>query len=351
MVNIGCDETFDLGQGKSKALCDRIGKYNVYLDFVLKICNDLLARGYKVQFWGDIVLEKPEVIHRIPKGVIALNWGYEADHSFELEASRFEEAGIPFYVCPGTSSWLSLAGRTDNALGNLLNAAEAGLKHGASGYLITDWGDKGHWQSLPVSYLGIIAGAGLAWSLEANRNLDLPTALNRHAFEDAAGVMGELAYELGNIYQLPGLARNNASELLWILQSSPEQLNQAQQQLPQTASPHQLNYLPETTLVEALDQIDRIMAPLHQSRMPQPEAELIKREYRLTANLMRLACRRALLALEPQQFQSEYASEISAIIKEYTQVWLSRNQPGGLADSLIDLLKLQNKTGLEPVYV
>jgi hypothetical protein len=336
-VNIGCDETFDLGQGKSKALCEQIGKHRVYLDFVLKICHDMLARGYKVQFWGDIVLEKPELIHEIPAGVIGLNWGYEADHPFELEASQFEEAGIPFYVCPGTSSWLSLAGRTENALGNLLNAAEAGLRHGASGYLITDWGDKGHWQSLPVSYLGIVAGAALAWSLEANRNLDIPTALNRHAFEDTAGVMGELDYELGNIYQLPGLARNNSSGLFWILQRSPEDLKQVQQQL----DPDKTRYVPETTLLEALDRIDRIMAPLDQSRMPQPEAELVKREYRLIANLMRLACRRALLALEPQQFQAEYASEIPAIIEEYKQVWLSRNQPGGLADSLTGLLELQ----------
>lgn len=336
-VNIGGDETFDLGQGKSKALCEQIGKHRVYLDFVLKICHDMLARGYKVQFWGDIVLEKPELIHEIPAGVIGLNWGYEADHPFELEASQFEEAGIPFYVCPGTSSWLSIAGRTKNALDNLLNAAEAGLKHGANGYLITDWGDQGHWQSLPVSYLGIIDGAALAWSLETNRNLDLPTALNRHAFEDEAGVMGELAYELGNLYLLPGLTRNNSSGLFWILQRSPEDLKQVQQQL----DPDKARYVPETTLVEALSRIERIMENLEKSRMPSPEAELVKREYRLTANLLGLACQRGLLALEPARFQSEYGAGIAAIIEEYKQVWLSRNQPGGLADSLAVLLKLK----------
>ena len=37
--------------------------------------------------------------------------------------------------------------------------AENGLKHGAVGYLNTDWGDRGHWQVLPVSYLGFAAGA------------------------------------------------------------------------------------------------------------------------------------------------------------------------------------------------
>ena len=71
-----------------------------------------------MQFWGDIVLQHPDLIPEIPKDVIALAWGYEANHPFELECARFAEAGIPFYVCPGTSSWCSLGGRTANALGN-----------------------------------------------------------------------------------------------------------------------------------------------------------------------------------------------------------------------------------------
>jgi hypothetical protein len=29
---------------------------------------------------------------------------------------------IPFYVCPGTSSWNTVVGRTDNAIANLINA-------------------------------------------------------------------------------------------------------------------------------------------------------------------------------------------------------------------------------------
>jgi hypothetical protein len=342
-VNIGCDETFDLGQGKSKPVCDELGKDRVYLDFLKKISGNLIERGYKVQFWGDIVLEHPEAIPQIPKGVIALDWGYDEDYPFEVTCSKFEAAGVPFYVCPGTSAWCSLAGRSTNAINNLRHAAEAGLKHGAEGYLITDWGDLGHWQTLPVSYLGIVVGAALSWSLETNQDLDVPTALNRHAFEDQAGVMGKLAYELGNIYLLPGLARRNASQLFWILQYSPEQLKQAQHGLAQVesailgAAPPAV---PDPTLIEALNSIDRILAPLENSRMTSPEAELVKREYRLTANMLRLACWRGLEATESGQFEAEYNSQKPAMLQEYKEIWLSRNQPGGLADSMEKLLKL-----------
>lgn len=84
----------------------------------------------KMMFWGDIILQQPDLISRLPKDSIALEWGYEADHPFDADGAKFTEAGVPFYVCPGTSSWNSLVGRTDNALGNLLNAAENGLKQG-----------------------------------------------------------------------------------------------------------------------------------------------------------------------------------------------------------------------------
>jgi len=88
---------------------------------------------------------------------------------------------IPFYVCPGTSSWNTVVGRTDNAVANLVSAAHHGRENGAVGYLVTDWGDNGHWQTLPVSYLGFMAGAGLAWNAEANDVVRNQTHTRTHA--------------------------------------------------------------------------------------------------------------------------------------------------------------------------
>ena len=105
LVNIGCDETFDLlGNGRSAAAVKEKGEGRADLDFLLKVADLVRARGKRPMFWGDIILKHPELVGELPKDMIALDWGYEGNHPFMDEAAKFHEAGLDFYVCPGTSS-------------------------------------------------------------------------------------------------------------------------------------------------------------------------------------------------------------------------------------------------------
>ncbi len=199
--NIGCDETWDLGRGQSKEICEAKGKGRVYLEFLKQIAAEVRGRGKKMMFWGDIILHYPELISELPADVIALNWGYEANHPFEKEAGLFASANIPFYVCPGTSTWMTLVGRHDNAFANLRQAAQAGARHGARGYLITDWGDGGHPQPLAVSYAPYLVGAARAWCKEVNPEPLLAPVLSRDVFEDPTGKAAEAALALGRAHR------------------------------------------------------------------------------------------------------------------------------------------------------
>ena len=71
--NVGCDETIDLGKGRSAPEVAARGVGRVYLDFLLKIHALVSERGRRMQFWGDIVLEHPELIRELPRDVVALN--------------------------------------------------------------------------------------------------------------------------------------------------------------------------------------------------------------------------------------------------------------------------------------
>ena len=55
-----------------------------------------------MMFWGDIIMQHPELIGEIPRDATALEWGYEHDHPYDADTKAFKKAGLPFYVCPGT---------------------------------------------------------------------------------------------------------------------------------------------------------------------------------------------------------------------------------------------------------
>lgn len=322
--NVGCDETIDLGLGRSKAECRRVGTGRVYLDFLLKIYHEVIKRGLHMQCWGDIITTYPEIVHELPKDLTILEWGYEAEHPFEEHCEKYAEAGLEFYVCPGTSAWNSIAGRTDNCLQNLSNAARNGLKFEAQGYLITDWGDCGHWQMWPVSYLGFAAGAAYAWSYLTNQDVDIRDALNRYAFLDPTGNMGNLAYDLGNIYHEIGIEPENESVLFNILQKP---IHEWKDDLEPKSAIQVFHH--------TLHTIDQVSENRSQINSLRPDKELLVREFKLTIELLRHACMRGIYGYGSLEYSPKSLLEgLEKIVAEYRLIWLARNRPGGLTDSL-----------------
>jgi len=213
LFNVDCDETCDLCRVQSKQLCGKRGKGRVYLDFLKQIHREVSVCGKRMMFWGDIILKYPKLIRELPKNVIALNWGYEANHPFAKDAAQFAKATIPFYVCPGTSTWQTLIGKHDNSLANLRAAAKAGKKFGATGYLITDWGDGGHPQPLAVSWPMFLAGASLAWNVNGFDESRLASVLSRDVFGDLTGKLAGAAFNLGFVHKKLGVKAPNETPL------------------------------------------------------------------------------------------------------------------------------------------
>jgi hypothetical protein len=329
--NVGCDETADLGRDRSKVLVEEIGVGRAYLQFLSKVVDLAKQHGRIPLVWGDIIMEHPELVLELPSGLIALEWGYEAASPFDQNGARFAASKIPFYVCPGTSSWLSLVGRTDNALANLRNAAINGKKHGAIGYLITDWGDYGHWQPLPVSYLGFAYGAAVSWAVEANLDLDVPAVLNQFAFDDPSGVMGKIAYESGTLYQIVNeVPHNNGAAMIRALYTPmaklriPGWLRGTETSLASFDSDH---------LHQAIKAMDAQYAALDRARPADP---LMIDDYRLAMRLWKHGCKRLLIANNDATYSNaDMLAELEGLRDDFRTVWLARNRPGGLDDSLV----------------
>ncbi len=341
-VNVGCDETFDIGQGRSRREVEQRGG-RVYLDFLLKIHRIVSAQGRRMQFWGDILLHHPELIAEIPRDVIALVWGYEADHPFQRQCEAFAASGLDFHVCPGTSSWRSVTGRTDNAIANLRSAAVHGLAAGAKGYLITDWGDAGHWQTQPVSYPGYACGASVAWAVGANQNIALDAALDAHVFNDPAGKMGRTVLNLGNLYCVDGLpAIGNATVFFNALQTQPEV------SMPKIGT----NPEPYRTAANRAAELTTILA---RTRLQGPDASLTRDEMTFAGTLARwgLELCAARAGGTEQRLPADWIPGrhglplVRQMRAEHARLWLARNRPGGLAESLARMTTLYS-TDPEP---
>lgn len=330
--NVGCDEPWELGRGKSKeAVAERGGR--VYLDWILALHKEVTQRGRAMMFWGDIILHYPELVPELPKDVIVMEWGYEPTHPFEENCAKYAEAGVPFYVCPGVSSWNSLAGRSREAMGNIARAALEGKKHGAIGLLVTDWGDRGHWQPWPVSYIGMAYAAAMAWSADVARQPKMDEGLDIHVYQDSAREMATISNDLASVYIQVGPPNINGQVLAYALEWTPENYRD-KLKFYEDWGGHEANITPDN-LRAVIQLIDSTVARIESTRMTRPDAALIRAEWRTAAHLLRHGAKWLLyLQGETGYAPAELLAEIDTLILQQRQNWLARSRPGGLDDSI-----------------
>jgi hypothetical protein len=338
-INVGCDETWELGKGRSRDECERKGAERVYLEFLSKIRKLAAQRGRTVQFWGDIILRRPELIGELPDGVIALDCGYEASKDFDDSGAKFAAGGVPYYVCPGTSTYLTLAGRTYLARPNLLSAAQNGLRHGAIGFLNTNWGEGGHLEPLPVSYFGLAYGAAVCWSVAANKDIEIEKALDAHVFLDEARVMGRFAAQLGALCH-DGHVEGEGSEFYTFILHRP----------CDPISDGKIRNVGFDALDIMEPRLDELAPMIESARLKSTDAALVADEYRLVVDLIRHALKltRARLTANctvaelPAQTRGAMLGEWNDIMDRHARLWMARSREGGLEDSFDRLVRLRD---------
>lgn len=349
-INVGCDETFELGQGRSRVEVASRGRGRVYLDYLLEILASLHAQGKEVLFWGDVVRQHPELVDEIPqRDTIALAWHYEAPTDrpafpeslaetfavlgmspeslcgFEAHVAPFAGTGLPFWVCPGTSTWNSLVGRLSNSMANLRDAAVVGRARGASGYLVTDWGDNGHLQPPSVSFPPLVYGAALAWCADANRDLDVAAALDRFVFGDASGGLGAGLVLAGGVYERTGLGWFNGSPLFYRL-------------LARGGPFAALGKATAGGVERATVELEEAAALVAGSRPTCADGDVVRRELLQAIRLARHGARR--LARDEgfaQHDDADLRRDLTDAIAEQRACWALRSRPGGLDDSVARL--------------
>lgn len=348
--HVGLDEAFELGRGKNK---DK-DKNKLYAEYTEKLYEEVKKRNKKMMMWADGAAKSTEMIEQLPKDIIFMEWGYEKEHPFAKRAEKYARAGRRFYVCPGTNSQLSITGITDNMLANIEAAAEAAVKYGAEGILLTDWGDLHHLQYLPISYPAIIHCAALAWNnREKEKEEELAQALERFVFMDSSRKMGQLLLEAGRYYQqeefelpcrtlavLPletGLSgKEEYEQYVSLLLYLGERLNE-----PEVISPYieGRKNKKEADFEKIWMHIDCLLQSLADVKA---ECEEGRRAVRELENALRMVAMLTKYRAHILEIPAEKVldSEIDRILSEHKKVWLARNKVSGLNKGIECIEKL-----------
>ena len=322
--NANCDETWDLGRGRSQHLLEELGPGGLYLRHMLRVRELARAHGRRLQMWDDMLLKHPEVIGELPDDITLLDWHYEAADTYPSVA-RLAEAGRRFLVCPGTSSWNTLFPRIDNANANIRTLARQATEHGAAGLLNTDWGDGGHYQPLGQSWYGYAFGAEQAWSGGATPDEEFDPAFGRLFFGAKEGeVVVAAMRRLAAVNRLPGVAHRNASHTVYALFDEP-------------LIGRMIEELPAET-VEALRETGRTISDIFQVAAAESPEYLTLHEMAFSADLIGEAGRKVALSQRIRAGWREIAAgrvERGAAIAQIDG-WLAELEERWQAMSLLD---------------
>ncbi|XP_073248939.1 uncharacterized protein [Porites lutea] len=204
-VHVGLDLAPEFGKGKSHSVTEEKGTDEVYMSYLKSVHQSCCRHGRTLQFWANALHEDPEQLWNLPPGVIAMEYGHKVNHDFLKFCKPLVDAGVSFFVCPGTGSWNSACGNSVDSFTVIHNAVQTAVACNALGVLICDWSLPGHVNPPSVSIPALLAGAGLAWKSSAelsNVRSSLADVLSRHVFMDASGSFGRALIDLGSTHSV-----------------------------------------------------------------------------------------------------------------------------------------------------
>lgn len=333
-VHIGCDETFDVGQGRSKDAVEARGRGAVYAEFVTKIANECERLGLEPHFWADIALSDPGTFEKLPESLVPVAWGYEPDSPFEDWCERLDALGRPFLIAPGTGCWRTFAGRPSERRANLAAASRAAAASGADGLLVTTWGDLGHRQPWPLTLHALCDAAEASWNSEPVRTDDAahadPDAAARVAFRERDGAalsafadsLGDLDAELRDASTDRDVLKNASATFSELFPATPD--------------------APARGDVAAWERLGTDLDVLLE-RAPAPHDRLVASELTHAVSWTGLAIDVARWRRTGRDaaLRGELVARVDALVEELRELWPRRARRPGLVHSLAHVARLR----------
>jgi hypothetical protein len=189
----------------------------------------------------------------------------------------------------------------------------------------------------------LAAGAALSWCLAANSDLDahhLAAALDVHSFQDPSAVLGRTVLALGDAHRSMEVQVPNMSILCLPLYQPGMRLGEG----PTSG-------VTEADFARVEEVIGQDLDALPAARSNRADGALVVEELRAGADLAMLLCQDSqarlradgTLAGVPPATRRQLAARLEPMLDRHRALWMARNRPGGLPESVSWLERLLSR--------
>ena len=326
--NMAADESWDVGLGASKERVKNSDLASVHAEHYKRLFAILAKHGKRPLMYGDIILNHPSILEKIPRDIIIVDWQYWAGQAYP-STEVFRKAGFPFIVSPAIWNFTGPFPNYLNTVINIRNFAREGYDNGALGILTSNWNDYGGEALRELNYYGFAWTAECAWQPV---NAD-PVRFEEKFFASffgnlEAGQFARSAYQLlSNVYThlewheiwrhplLP--VRSSTLNNLWRFQAIESTMPLVNELLEKAAGKATTNK-EHLRYIRFVTRLNSWFASKIKAR---EEVRSVQQDSSLSADdqatIIRKTCNRMVADLE-------------ALKKEYSELWLKTNREANL---------------------
>ncbi len=194
--NMAADESWDVGLGANKERVAASDLATVHAEHYKRLFEIIKKYNKKPMMYGDVILNNPTILEKIPKDVIIIDWHYSPQEQY-ASPTTFRNAGFPFIVSPAVWNFTGPFPNYVNTMINIQNLNRDGYRNGSIGLLTSNWNDYGGEALRELNYYGYAWTAECAWRPLGADIARFDAAFFHEFFSgEQAALLGQTAYAL-----------------------------------------------------------------------------------------------------------------------------------------------------------
>ena len=162
-VHIGFDEAFQIEQAARQGGM-AAQPAQLFINQLNTVDQLFSQSGKTVMAWGDIMVKYPEIVTKLPPGLIAVAWEYDPgpESHYQHWLGPLSAQHIPHLIATGVTCWNQITPDYARSFENIDTFLASGRKSGAMGMMNTLWTDDAQ-NLLRAAWPGVAYGAAAPW--------------------------------------------------------------------------------------------------------------------------------------------------------------------------------------------